>query len=138
MPVRRAPVPPCPPCPLPCAQDRIWEPRCDNGYPNVIRNPGDANGEYRLWYGCFSSGTKFNEGQGSDRTNAWMYANSSDGITWTKPNLGVYDLSMGGESRNKVRAPPSCCPCVAAWSRHPCCLPVLPAQFFLSPSPPPS
>ena len=82
-------------------QTEIWEPRCDNGYPNVIHNPADPNGAYRLWYGCFSSGTEYNNGQGAARTNAWMYANSSDGVTWTKPHLGVYDLSTGAESRNK-------------------------------------
>ena len=103
-------------------QDKLWEPRCDNAYPNVVHNPGDKDGEFRLWYGCFSSGTKFSTSQGacgqkwcplgcrrgvndscltcrcapgSDRTNAWMYANSSDGLTWTKPNLGVYNLATG-------------------------------------------
>ena len=74
--------------------------RCDSSYPNVIHNPGDPNGDYRLWYGCFSSGTDFATSQGSHRTNAWMYANSSDGLNWDKPHLGVYDLSSGSESRN--------------------------------------
>jgi hypothetical protein len=83
-------------------QSKIWEPRCDNGYPNVIHDPADRNGAFRLWYGCFSSGTKFSTSQGSARTNAWMYANSSDGLTWLKPNLGVYDLSNGPEAHNRA------------------------------------
>jgi len=41
-------------------------------------------GSLALWvggirYGCFTSGTKFKTSQGSDRTNGWLYANSSDG-----------------------------------------------------------
>ena len=27
-------------------QDRAWEPRLDNGYPNVIHDPSDPLGEY--------------------------------------------------------------------------------------------
>ena len=80
-------------------QDKLWEPRCDNGYPNVIHNPGDPNGAFRLWYGCFTSGSKFATSQGADRTNGWLYANSSDGLTWEKPSLGVYDLATGAEGK---------------------------------------
>ena len=83
-------------------QDQIWEPRCDNAYPNVIHSPGDPNGDWRLWYGCMTSGTKFSTSQGSDRTTAWLYANSSDGLKWEKPPLGVYDLSTGPEAHNKA------------------------------------
>jgi hypothetical protein len=87
-------------------QTELWEPRCDNGYPNVIHNPADPGGTYRarshcrfvlplihfipdfltysvppflkrqcdrslgayrLWYGCFTSGTEFDKGQGAAR-----------------------------------------------------------------------
>jgi hypothetical protein len=34
-----------------------------------------------------------------DRTNGWLYANSSDGIHWEKPSLGVYDLAKGAEGK---------------------------------------
>lgn len=35
-------------------QDVPWEPRLDNGYPNVIQDP--VNGSYEIWYGnCISS-----------------------------------------------------------------------------------
>jgi len=86
-------------------QDKLWEPRCDNAYPNVIHSPGDPNGEWRLWYGCMTSGTKFATSQGAGRTNAWLYANSSDGKTWTKPSLGLYDLATGPEGHNKALPP---------------------------------
>ena len=98
------------------------------GYPNVLHNPEDPHGAFRLWYGCFTSGTDFATSQGSvsgdlvpltslplvardadsvswrlgcaqDRTNGWLYANSSDGIRWEKPALGVYDLAKGPEGK---------------------------------------
>jgi hypothetical protein len=84
------------------AQDKLWEPRCDNGYPNIVHSPGHPGGAYQLWYGCFSSGTKFSSSQGAARTSSWNYANSSDGLVWTKPHLGVYDLATGAEAKNKA------------------------------------
>jgi hypothetical protein len=38
-------------------------------------------------------------GCAQDRTNGWLYANSSDGIRWEKPALGVYDLAKGPEGK---------------------------------------
>ena len=32
-------------------QDRPWEPRLDNGYPNVVHDPSDPRRPWRLWYG---------------------------------------------------------------------------------------
>eukprot|EP00935_MAST-01C_sp_MAST-1C-sp1_P000037 g37.t1 len=72
-------------------QDKPWEARCDNSYPNVEHDPSDPLGAWRLWYGCFI--VSYGGGQGSHRQNAWLYANSSDGLAWTKPNLGKLDLS---------------------------------------------
>ena len=57
-------------------QDREWEPRIDNGYPNVIHDPHDPLGAWRMWYGA----------------SLWEYATSADGIHWTKPDLDMYDL----------------------------------------------
>ena len=100
-------------------------PSWQTGYPNVLHNPEDPHGAFRLWYGCFTSGTDFATSQGSvsfdvpllpssrgktltqiagvycaqDRTNGWLYANSSDGIRWEKPALGVYDLATGAEGK---------------------------------------
>lgn len=50
-------------------QTEKWEARCDNGYPNVLHNPNDPHGEFRLWYGCFTSGSHFATGQGSVRSS---------------------------------------------------------------------
>ena len=62
-------------------QDRPWESTnggsINNGYPNVIRT---ATG-YSLWYGICTQGCSH---------QIVGYANSSDGLTWTKPNLGIF------------------------------------------------
>lgn len=64
-------------------QDRVWEPRIDNGYPNVIHDETDPLGAWRMWYGA----------------DLWEYARSDDGIAWEKPDLGQFDLRSfkGGE-----------------------------------------
>ena len=57
-------------------QDREWEPRLDNGYPNVVHDESDPLGAWRMWYGA----------------SLWEYATSADGIKWEKPDLGQFDL----------------------------------------------
>jgi hypothetical protein len=100
-------------------QDQPWEFRLDNGCkhiftvsacydtisltariclsidPNVIRTPGDPNGEWRIWYHSHISGHNFVNTSGSHRTSGWLTANSSDGIAWEKPALGLYDIGTG-------------------------------------------
>lgn len=64
-------------------QDKPWEPRIDNGYPNVVYDPNisDKNKTYQLWYDDFISTSPHIEGT--------LYARSADGIHWIKPNLGL-------------------------------------------------
>ena len=52
-------------------QDKPWEPRLDNGYPNVIP-PTDEHG-WQIWYGDCIDGCG---------TQVLLYANSSDGLNW--------------------------------------------------------
>ena len=52
----------------------------NNGYPNVVYDPADPHGAYRLWYNALVG-----------RTQAVLYANSTDGIVWQKPDLGLVD-----------------------------------------------
>ena len=62
-------------------QDKPWEPRLDNGYPNVVFEP--ETGSWRCWYGdCV-------KGCGSQ---ILLYANSTDGLVWDKPDLGMFDV----------------------------------------------
>ena len=49
------------------------------------------------------AGKHFDTSQGSDRANGWHYANSSDGITWSKPPLGIFDLSTCTQCSQKAR-----------------------------------
>ena len=63
-------------------QDKPWEPRLDNGYPNVVP-PDASNGAWQLWYGDCVKGCG---------TQILLYANSSDGLSWRKPALGLFDV----------------------------------------------
>ena len=74
-------------------QDKPWEPRLDNAYPNIVHDPSNPLGAYRMWYGGFIAGDEYDKGQGINRVNAWHYATSSDGIRWEKPALGLFDLA---------------------------------------------
>jgi hypothetical protein len=57
-----------------------WEEDINNGYPTVLYDPADPLGTYRCWYDDHSQ-------------SALAYANSSDGIIWTKPILGIVNIS---------------------------------------------
>lgn len=84
-----------------------WEPRIDNGYPNVIL---DDKGIYHCYYTLFivdkiSSSTSpsqksFTKYQASeDRQIGPAYACSKDGINWEKPNLGIVNFE-GSKDNN--------------------------------------
>jgi|EP01046_Picozoa_sp_COSAG06_P001638 hypothetical protein len=63
-------------------QDKPWEPRLDNGYPNVVYDPeSKGDGPWRLFYGGIAPGGQY-----------MYYANSTDGKAWFKPALGRYDI----------------------------------------------
>ena len=63
-------------------QDEPWEPRLDNGYPNVVA-PATEGGAWQLWYGDCVKGCA---------TQLLLYANSTDGVAWRKPKLGLFDV----------------------------------------------
>ena len=78
-------------------QDKPWEPRVDNGYPNVV--PPDASAAshlqraWQLWYGdCVDDLCLY---------QILLYANSTDGLSWQKPELGIFDV---GSVRPDLRA----------------------------------
>lgn len=72
-------------------QDKPWEPRLDNGYPNVLP-PESPKDPWQLWYGDCVKGCG---------TQILLYANSSDGLTWEKPSLGLFDV---GTVRDDLKA----------------------------------
>jgi len=74
-------------------QDSPWENRLDNGYPFVIYDPEseDSDDRFRIWYNnCISSPSPAAPNCTVQTLN---YARSKDGLTWEKPDLGVFDLS---------------------------------------------
>ncbi|MEG0942599.1 MAG: hypothetical protein RSD74_01805 [Angelakisella sp.] len=84
-----------------------WEVRYDNGYPNVIHDR--AEGLFRCYYTVFS--TDYDSANTpleqrhlreylpeSTRITALCYAQSTDGVHWSKPALYKVDLSDGGNN----------------------------------------
>ena len=85
-----------------------WEPRFDNGYPNVFYDP--LCGKYRCYYTSFirddsSAHTPLSARPGQtfrssgERVVGLLYAESTDGISWQKPPLGVTEW-MGSRDNN--------------------------------------
>ncbi|NDZ79530.1 hypothetical protein G3I19_13575 [Streptomyces sp. SID10853] len=85
-----------------------WEPRFDNGYPNVFWDPGAR--KYRCYYTLFivdpsSSSTPVDQRPGKPystegRVTGCGYAESADGVHWTKPALGIVDFN--GSTANNL------------------------------------
>ena len=63
------------------SQDEPWEPRIDNGYPNALLA---ADGKsFELYYGTCQKDCSI---------QLLLFANSTDGLRWVKPTLGIYDI----------------------------------------------
>jgi len=73
--------------------DRPWE-GAFSGYVTVIKD----GPTYRLYYRCLPIA-----GKDGNENEATCYAESTDGIQWTKPELGIYEL-MGTRKNNAVLA----------------------------------
>lgn len=90
-------------------EDRPWEVRFDNLYPNVIYN--DEQKLYQCWYSPFireRDSSLIEPGQRGakawthdpDREMAVCYAYSHDGLRWEKPELGL--VAYDGDKRNNI------------------------------------
>ena len=86
------------PSPL-LVQDQPWEPRLDNGYPNVIP-PSAATASWQLFYGDCVSGCG---------TQILLYANSTDGMVWHKPKLGLFDVGTVRPDLSYIGRPTTSC-----------------------------
>ena len=83
-------------------QTEAWETNVNNGYPSVVYDPHEPLGAYRCWYDDHSASSS---AKGVRMRGALAYANSSDGITWHKPALGIVDLGGSiGRNNNLVVA----------------------------------
>ena len=95
-------------------EDKPWEPRYDNVYPDVIYDEDEKN--YKCWYNPFvvdarvtstpperrhPDAVKYNDVNPTDREIGLCYAVSKDGIHWEKPNLGLAEYE-GGKANNIV------------------------------------
>lgn len=84
-------------------EDRPWEPRFDNMYPNVIWDEDDST--YKCWYNPFLVEVEDWLGSSNERKR-WLYprqsglcyAVSRDGIHWEKPNFDI--LPFWGQPSN--------------------------------------
>ncbi|HSW45106.1 MAG TPA: hypothetical protein VLM89_06000 [Phycisphaerae bacterium] len=94
-------------------EDKPWEPRFDNLYPNVLYDEQEKL--YKCWYSPFiidEAVTRtppekrktlpyLNALSGNDRYAGVCYAFSKDGLKWNKPDLGLVDLD-GSKANNIV------------------------------------
>jgi len=90
-------------------EDRPWEVRFDNLYPNVLFDPQYQL--YRCWYNPFiideaTAGTPLDQRDvvpyrpGHEREMGVCYGTSTDGIRWAKPDLGL--IEFDGSTRNNL------------------------------------
>ncbi len=70
--------------------EKAWEADRINGYSTVIFE----NGKYRLWY------ESLGDNYPKNGSFEYGYAESTDGITWTRPNLGLIDYN--GSKENNI------------------------------------
>lgn len=97
-------------------EDKPWEPRFDNLYPNIIYDREEQL--FKCWYSPFIIDESTSNTPGKDRKNGGKfrylgghtgrhremgvcYAVSRDGIRWEKPNLGIVDF-QGSKANNIV------------------------------------
>lgn len=99
-------------------EDRPWEVRMDNLYGNVLYDAEERI--YKLWYSPFivnsreemvplekRDSTVYASVPEGKKNLALCYATSEDGLTWHKPELGMFEYK--GSKRNNILlgAPPS-------------------------------
>ena len=90
-------------------EDKAWEVRFDNLYANVRRDA--ASGLYQCWYSPFIVDEAVGNTPAADKAKipykprkremGVCYAESRDGIAWTKPELGLVEFE-GSKSNNLV------------------------------------
>ncbi|MBM3890562.1 MAG: hypothetical protein FJ388_15730 [Verrucomicrobia bacterium] len=85
--------------------DRPWENALNNLYPNVVYDEHDRL--FKLWYKCVLADSNVIAQMMPPRTInnvGWFlcYATSKDGITWTKPELGLHGFA--GTAKNNAVA----------------------------------
>ena len=77
-------------------RERPWESATINWF-TVMEDPGvvDREAKYRMWYECYDV-----EGWPTADDTSFCYAESRDGIHWTKPELGLFEYQ--GSKKNNI------------------------------------
>ncbi|MCC6487085.1 MAG: hypothetical protein IT364_06255 [Candidatus Hydrogenedentes bacterium] len=78
-------------------RDKPWEGTGPHMGGTVLRDPQD--GLYKMWYSVWNSHAYYNKLPFSYNV---CYAESEDGLTWNKPNLGVFEYE-GSMENNCIR-----------------------------------
>ena len=89
--------------------DRSWEGRAVGNDLSILRDT--ATGTFRMWYRSFND-TRAEE---ADK-NLLNYAESMDGLSWTKPNLGL--IEFDGSRANNIIHRPGLLPGCRAMEQH--------------------
>ncbi len=90
------------------AADRPWEGRGVGMDLSILRD--EAAGGFRMWY------RSFNDARPKTDQNLLNYAESTDGQTWTKPNLGL--IEFDGSTANNIIHRPGLLPGCRAMESH--------------------
>lgn len=77
--------------------DKPWETDFIGAYISIIKD-GDL---YKMWYEGFTGYYK----EGGDKSSRFCYAESKDGLHWTKPDLGI--VEWNGSKENNIIFVPS-------------------------------
>lgn len=75
--------------------DRPWEAHVVNA--TTVLPTEDGKG-FRMYYYCWTENKSGKKGRGS----FMCYAESKDGLTWEKPNLGLYEWDGDGTKNNNI------------------------------------
>lgn len=77
-------------------RNKPWESATLNWF-SVVQDQGvvDSQAKYRMWYECYDV-----EGWPTADDTSFCYAESRDGVQWTKPNLGLVDYQ--GSTNNNI------------------------------------
>lgn len=76
--------------------DKPWESRSP-GYTTII--PDDEEGLFRMYYRATHTPPNFGGKRGTPRREVTCYAESADGINWTRPSLGLIEFE-GSKDNN--------------------------------------
>jgi hypothetical protein len=90
-------------------EDKLWDVRWDNTYPTTRYDL--ATKTYKMWYNAFVSWKEPHPSWNFPKpitawkghTGATLYAESDDGIHWTKPELGVVAYPWNGTSKTQLK-----------------------------------